>query len=110
MSTWVAVVAVGVVSYLFRAVPVLALARVELPPVVERSLRHAGPSAMAAMSALALAHHQTSGVGAATLAAVVAVGFSMVLVHREVPLALVVAGGLGLYQIVLLGSRVIGGL
>ena len=81
-----------------------------VPPVVERSLRHAGPSAMAAMSALALAHHQTSGVGAATLAAVVAVGFSMVLVNREVPLALVVAGGLGLYQIVLFGSRVIGGL
>jgi branched-subunit amino acid transport protein len=108
MSAWIVVLAVGLVSYLFRAGPVLALARVELPAPVERSLRHAGPAAMAAMAALTLVHYDSPAAGAAP-AAVLAVGFSMLLVRRGLPLAFVVAAGLAAYQVVLVTVRLIGG-
>jgi branched-subunit amino acid transport protein len=108
MSTWIVVLCAGLASYAFRSVPVLALTRVELPVGVERSLRHAGPAAMAAMGATAVLHREPGEPVAVLVASVIAVALSMLLMHRGVRLPFIVGTGLVAYQLVVLGARVVG--
>lgn len=49
MTVWVAVVAVGLVSYTLRVVPFLLAERVPMTAGVESGLRHAGVGAIAAL-------------------------------------------------------------
>ena len=72
MTTWIAVVAVGAISYLFRAAPLLLLGRVHLSNRADRAIRHAGAAALTALLVDALRHGtQTSHPVAFTVAAAI---------------------------------------
>ena len=49
MSTAVAMLAVGAVSYLFRVAPLLAVGRIRVGPRLDRTIRHAGAAAVTAL-------------------------------------------------------------
>ncbi len=91
MTTWVAIAAVGVVSYMFRVAPLLVLGRVRISDRVDRAVRHAGAAAMTALLVGALQHGGGSGSSAAVLAATAT---GLVVAARGAPmLRVVLAGG-----------------
>ena len=49
MSTAIAMLAVGLVSYVFRVVPLLTVGRLPLGPGVLRTIRHGGAAAVTAL-------------------------------------------------------------
>ena len=56
MSTWAAMVAVGLVSYVFRAVPLVVLDRVRIGERTDRVVRHAGAAAVTALLVGSVGH------------------------------------------------------
>ena len=54
MSTAIAMLAVGLVSYVFRVVPLLTVGRLRLGPSVLRTIRHGGAAAVTALFVTAL--------------------------------------------------------
>jgi branched-subunit amino acid transport protein len=73
MSTAIAMLAVGAVSYLFRVAPLLAVGRVRVGPRLDRTIRHAGAAAVTALfvGALRTGHgHIDAAVLVAAIAAV----------------------------------------
>jgi branched-subunit amino acid transport protein len=95
MTTWIALAVVAVGSYVLRFVPLVALDRFTPPPVVERALSYAGPSAMAALTVGALAHQDhVTGSTAAALAAGTSLVVATLLTLRGRPF--LVAGGAAL--------------
>jgi branched-subunit amino acid transport protein len=76
--TLLAMVLVGLGSYAFRALPLLALPRLELTPRAERALRHATTAAVSALTVGALMHpRSTADLGASTLATAVAIALAL---------------------------------
>ena len=71
MNVWIAVLGVGVGSYLLRAVPLMVLARVALGARVEERIGRAGVAAIAAMIAISTRSAARGDATFATLAAVV---------------------------------------
>ena len=49
MSAWIAILAVGAASYVFRVVPLLLADRLRLGPGFDRAVRHAGAAILAAL-------------------------------------------------------------
>ena len=54
MSTAIAMLAVGLVSYVFRVVPLLTVERLRIGPSVLRTIRHGGAAAVTALFVTAL--------------------------------------------------------
>ena len=77
--TWIVILAVGIGSFLFRVVPLLALARVSFSERTDRWIRHAGTAAVAALIAVSTQHQAT---GRAAVPTVLAVGTAAVLAAR----------------------------
>jgi branched-subunit amino acid transport protein len=105
--TLLAMVLVGVGSYAFRALPVLALPKLVLSPRVERTLRHASTAAITALAVGALSHpRSTADSVGSVLAAVVAAGLALrgASLMRTVAVALAVYGGVALVGLTVLGA------
>lgn len=90
MSTWFAVLGVGVGSYLLRLVPLLALGEATLSPAVQRRINHAGTAALTAIVVTALRHPTGHGVGT-TLACIA--GAAVAVRGVSMPRMLVVGAG-----------------
>ena len=69
MSTWIAIIAVGAISFALRAVPLAVLGRVSISDGTDRMLRHAGTAAQTALLVGAVQHGAGSGSSVAAIAA-----------------------------------------
>jgi branched-subunit amino acid transport protein len=99
--TLLAMVLVGVGSYAFRALPLLALPRLQLAPRTERALRHATTAAISALTVGSLMHpRSTADLGATTLAAAVAIALAL----RGLSLLRIVGVALAVYGMVTLAA------
>jgi branched-subunit amino acid transport protein len=93
MTTWMAVIAVGLVSYVFRAGPLLLLGRVRISDRVDRTVRHAGAAAVAALLTGAM---RDSG-GGYSVPVVAATATALVLAAGRSSMLRVVLGGGAVY-------------
>jgi branched-subunit amino acid transport protein len=91
IHTWIAILAVGAVSYVFRAAPLLVLGRMRLSDRVDRVVRHAGSAALTALLVGTVLHGGDAGTSTAILAAT-ATGL-IVAVRGASMLRVVLAGG-----------------
>jgi branched-subunit amino acid transport protein len=107
MNTWIAIVAVGIGSYLVRVTPVLALAHVALSPRAERVLRHAGTAAIAGLIATSLSGYERTHGIAGLVAAVAGLSVAAALAHRRRPLLATVACGFVAYAAAALFARLV---
>ncbi len=103
MSTWIAIAAVGLVSYGFRAVPLLVLGRVRVSERAERTVGHAGAAALTGLLVGALRHDAAPG---SRVAVVLATVTSLVLARRGASMLRVVFAG----SLVYVGLAVTGAL
>jgi branched-subunit amino acid transport protein len=94
MSAWLVIVAVGAGSFLFRAAPLLVLQRAKLSPSVDRSIRHAGLAAIAALIATSARH---AAHGSSVAPALLAVAAGVVLGARRASMLRITLVGGGLY-------------
>ncbi len=90
--TWIAIVAVGAISYGFRALPLAVLGRAPISERVDRTLRHAAAAAQAALLVGAVQHGMTATSSSGVIAAT-AVSLVMAM-RRATMLRIVGAGGL----------------
>lgn len=97
MTTWLAMLLVGMGSFAFRAVPLLVLPRFTVPPRVEAALRDGGTAAVTALIVSAVLHRGTTGNLGAT---VLAVGVALALAVRGTSMLRLVGAGLGVYAMV----------
>jgi branched-subunit amino acid transport protein len=97
MSAWIAVIAVGVGSLIFRIVPLAFADRLIGMTGVDRVLRYAGAAAVAAMAASSLDRAATTNY---LPAVAVAAGVGLVLILRGKSMLTVVAVGLALYLVI----------
>lgn len=97
MTLWIAVLAVGFVSYLCRLVPWLVLDRMEVGPSTEAALRYAGVGAITALLVGSLLHPQVSGGSPLPLVAAVAV--TGLLMWRDRPALLAIGVGMGTFLV-----------
>jgi branched-subunit amino acid transport protein len=93
MTTWLALIGVGLVSYLFRAGPLLLLGGVRISDRVDRTVRHAGA---AAVTALMIGAMRDSG-GGYSLSVVAATATALVLAAGRSSMLRVVLGGGAVY-------------
>ena len=101
MITLVAILAVALFGYLFRAAPLVLLGHVQLTPRVERLVRHAGAGALTALLVGALRH---GAAGTSTVAVLAATAVALVVAARgDALLRVVVAGGAVYVAFVLVG-------
>jgi branched-subunit amino acid transport protein len=107
MTTWIAVVLVGLGSYALRYAPIVALDRVRLPAVVERALSHAGAAAMTALIASALMQHLRSHQTVVDVGALVAVAVAALVATTKRSFGVVVATGLVVYGLALVVANLI---
>ena len=90
--TWLAIVLVGLGSYVFRIVPLLVLPRLGLRSSrLEQAAQHAGTAALSALMVSSVTHRVALGDAGPTLAGV---GVALVLALREAPMLVVVVAGL----------------
>lgn len=94
MTTWLVILAVGAGSLVLRAGPLLALRSAQLSARADRTIRHAGLAAIAALTATAARHAADGPDMAPTLLALGAGGF---LAYRKVSLLKIIAVGVGIY-------------
>lgn len=93
MHVWVAVLAVGVGSYLFRAAPLFLRSVERLSPRARASAERAGTASLVALTVVTI-RHQTVGVGAtAAIATVAALVVGSVLALRQHALHTVAIAG-----------------
>ena len=97
MSAWIAVIAVGIGSLIFRIVPLAFADRLVGMTHLDRVLRHAGTAAVAAMAASSLDRAATT-IYVPGLA--VAAGVGLWLTLRGKSMLTVVAMGLALYLVI----------
>jgi branched-subunit amino acid transport protein len=97
MTTFLAMVAVGLVSYAFRAVPLVVLDRVRVGERTERVVRHAGAAAMTALLVGSIGRG-TTGVRPEVL---VATGVALLLAVRGASMLRIVLAGSAVYALVL---------
>jgi branched-subunit amino acid transport protein len=105
VSTWIALLGVGLGSYAFRVVPLLVLDRASLSPRVEALVGRAGLAAITALIALST---QSAAAGGAAPEALAGVGVGAVASARRAPMLLVVAAGGAMYAAVRLGRTAFG--
>jgi branched-subunit amino acid transport protein len=103
--TWLAVIAVGLGSYLLRVIPLVVLPRVALPASFDRVVRHAG---LAAITALLVASVTGQAATGELLPTLVAVTVAIVLAIRGATMLNVVFVGGLVYVAVLLASSAAG--
>jgi branched-subunit amino acid transport protein len=72
VTTWLVMAAVGLGSYVLRALPVVLDARWLRSPRVEQAIAHAGTAALAALIAVGLRHSATSITDTVTVGAAAA--------------------------------------
>ena len=97
---WLAILGVGVGSYLLRVIPLVVLPRVSVPPSFDRVVRHAGLAAITALLVASMSAQANGDLRPTLVAAVIAIrGVSMLYV--------VLVGGL-VYVAVLLASSAVG--
>ena len=97
MSTWIAVLGVGLGSFALRFAPMVLGARVTESDAVQRSADLAGTAALAALVATALRFHST-GAGPGELVAVAAAtAVGAALAHRGRPMPVVLIAGMAAY-------------
>jgi branched-subunit amino acid transport protein len=102
---WMAILGVGVGSYLLRVIPLVLLPRVPVPPSFDRVVRHAGLSAITALLVASISAQAGSGEVSPLLTSV---AMASVLAMRGVTmLHVVLVGGL-VYVAVLLASSAVG--
>lgn len=51
MNYWLIIIAMGIVTYGIRLLPIALLGRIEIPPVVQRALRFVPPAVLSAIVA-----------------------------------------------------------
>lgn len=95
MTTWYAVLIVGLVSYACRLVPWLVLDRMEVGPSVEAALRYAGVGAITALLVGGLVHPQAAGGSVLPMLAALAV--SGLLIWRDRSGLLAIGLGMGTF-------------
>ena len=94
MTTLLVVLAVGAGSFLLRVGPLLVLERARPPASFERSVRHGGLAAIAALVALSTRDVASGG---SPVAAVVATGAAAALAARHASMLVVLAAGAAVY-------------
>jgi branched-subunit amino acid transport protein len=97
MNVFLAVLAVGAGSLLFRLAPLLGAHR--LPDSLTRAAGWAGLSVLTAITVRAVAAHRDPAVPAGSLLAAVAVGIGLYLAFRGRSLLLAAAAGAGSYLV-----------
>jgi branched-subunit amino acid transport protein len=90
VTVWIAVLAVGLISYTLRAVPFLLAERIPMTPGVEAGLRHAGVGAIAA---LLIGSVTSPSFGGDVLPIMVALSVASVLAWMGRSMALVLTAG-----------------
>ena len=90
MSAWVAVLAVGAASYVFRAVPLLLAERLRLGPGFDRAIRHAGAAILAALLVDSVRANLQGG---RPLAAAIAIALGSAIAFRGASMLRIVALG-----------------
>ncbi len=97
---WLAILGVGLGSYLLRVIPLVVLPRVSVPPSFDRVVRHAG---LAAITALLVASISGQAGPAISVRRLVAVPVASALAIRGASMLYVVLVGGLVYVAVLLG-------
>ena len=98
MTTWIALIAVGLISYVFRAAPLFLLGRVRISDRVDRSVRHAGA---AAVTALLIGAMRDSG-GGYSLPVVAGTAMALVLAAGRSSMLRVVFSGGAVYAVMVI--------
>ena len=101
---WLAILGVGVGSYLLRVIPLVVLPRVSVPPSFDRVVRHAGLSAITALLVASMSAQANGDLRPTLIAAVIA---STLAIRGVSMLYVVLVGGL-VYVAVLLASSAVG--
>lgn len=101
---WLAIVGVGLGSYLLRAIPLVVLPRVSVPPAFDRVVRHAGLAAITALLVASISGRTSGELGPTVIAVVIA----SVLAIRGVSMVIVVSVGGLVYAAVLLAASAAG--
>ena len=94
MNAWVAVLAVGAASYVFRVVPLLLADRLRLGPGFDRAIRHAGAAILTALLVDSIRGNLHGGRPFAAAIAIV-VGFAIAV--RGASMLRIVAVGAGAF-------------
>jgi branched-subunit amino acid transport protein len=97
---WLAIVGVGLGSYLLRAIPLIVLPRVSVPPAFDRVVRHAGLAAITALLVASMTGPTNGDLLPTLIAAVVASGVAI----RGASMVIVVSIGALVYAAVLLAA------
>jgi branched-subunit amino acid transport protein len=93
MSMWLAVLLVGLGSYLLRVVPMLLGERVRLPDELDAALRHAAVGAMTGLMVLGALQTAADPFSPAAIAVGLALAVSLAVGLTERPMLLVVLSG-----------------
>jgi branched-subunit amino acid transport protein len=97
MTTWLAVVGVGLGSYALRLLPLLLSERIRWSDQVERAINHAGLAALTVLVIAGVQQHDGGGRPGTTLWALTAVITAAVVAHRGRPMLWAVSAGLVVY-------------
>ena len=108
MTTWIAVLVVGLGSYALRVSPLLLGARLQLRQRTHDILRHAGMGGIAALLVTSVIGFGTSGGIVAVASAVGAVAIAGVVAVRGGSMTLVVLAGGAVYAAAGLGLAAFG--
>jgi branched-subunit amino acid transport protein len=96
MTTWIVMIAVGAGSYLFRVGPLIALRHVALSERADRTIRHAGLAAIAALIAGTARH---TSAHAPLVAVLAALGLGALLAARRASMVRILVAGGALYAL-----------
>jgi branched-subunit amino acid transport protein len=97
MTTWIAMVGVGLGSYLLRFTPLAQPRREPWPPPLDRAIRRAALAVLTALVVSGLQHHGTDGGSVGTLLAAAAAVASLVVARRRGSMVAAVSAGLVTY-------------
>ena len=100
---WLAIVGVGIGSYLLRVIPLVVLPRVSVPPAFDRVVRHAGLAAITALLVASITGRASGELAPTVIAVVVA----SVLAIRRVSMVIVVSVGGLVYAASLLATSAV---
>jgi branched-subunit amino acid transport protein len=108
VTTWIAVLLVGLGSYAFRVAPLLLGTRLRLRKPTQDILRHAGMGGIAALLVSSVVGFGSTGGPGAAASAVVAVAAAAVVALRGRSMTLVVLAGGAVYAVLWMGLAVLG--
>jgi len=108
VTTWIAVLLVGLGSYAFRVAPLLLGTRLQWRKPTQDILRHAGMGGIAALLVSSVVGFGSTGGPGAAASAVVAVAAAAVVALRGRSMTLVVLAGGAVYAVLWMGLAVLG--